>query len=198
MCISTLSFLDLSGAWLEILSWLHATLFTKKSESTSLLISVSFWLIYTYQSRVSTFQKLPLSKLLRYCSSWAFDFLTIMSVIQVANQIIMFLTPTYILDHILGFVGEVLVKHTKNNKKNSKQKTLFYKKGSQECTCISCGSFLRENFCRLGSSTIIWKENLSICLLQRRRCLLQFLQKSLQIDFCHFTEVCKLCYLSSS
>ena len=106
-----------------------------------------------------------------------------MSVIQVANQIIMFLTPTYILDHILGFVGEVLVKHTKNNKKNSKQKTLFYKKGSQECTCISCGSFLRENFCRLGSSTIIWKENLSICLLQRRRCLLQFLQKACKLIF---------------
>ena len=36
-----------------------------------------------------------------------------MSVIQVENQIIMFLTPTYILDHILGFVGEVLVTHTK-------------------------------------------------------------------------------------
>ena len=43
-----------------------------------------------------------------------------MSVIQVANQIIMFLTPTYILDHILGFVGEVLVTH--KTIKNSKQK----------------------------------------------------------------------------
>ena len=108
--------------WFNLLEllFLHAILFThQKSESTSLLISVSFWLIYTYQSRVSTFQKLPIRRLLRYCSSWAFDFLTIMSVIQVANQIIMFLTPTYILDHILPWICWWGVSQTqkKNNKK---------------------------------------------------------------------------------
>ena len=50
-----------------------------------------------------------------------------MSVIQVANQIIMFLTPTYILDHILGFVGGVSHTHQKKTIENSKQKTLFNK-----------------------------------------------------------------------
>ena len=168
--LNVISFLDLVGIFMTSCHTFHRFHPPQKSESTSILISVSFWLIYTYQSRVSTFQKLPLSmhSIIRYCSSWAFDSSTIMSVIQVANQIIMFLTPTYILDHILGFVGEVLVTH--KTIKNSKQKNSLV---------FLVVLFLHENFCKLGSSTIIWKEYLSICLLQRRRCLLQFLQKKL-------------------